>query len=134
LRSGFVVGTTILCGLGPALRTLRVDLVESLREGGQQATLGGARQRLRGLLVVAEVALAVVLVIGAGLMIRSLAELGRINLGFAPDNLLTLRLAVPTQRYDTPERVVGFYRELNERIRALPGVQAAGTVRVLPLA
>ncbi len=128
------VATTILFGLVPALRTLRVDLVESLREGGQQATLGGARQRLRGLLVVAEVALAVVLVIGAGLMIRSLAELGRINLGFAPDNLLTLRLAVPTQRYDTPEKVVGFYRQLNERIRALPGVQAAGTVRVLPLA
>jgi predicted permease len=128
------VGTTIFFGLVPALRTLRVDLVESLREGGQQATLGGARQRLRGLLVVAEVALAVVLVIGAGLMIRTLGELGRINLGFAPENLLTLRLAVPTQRYDTPQKVVSFYRQLNERIRALPGVQAAGTVRVLPLA
>ncbi len=128
------VGTTILFGLVPALRTLRVDLVESLREGGQQATLGGARQRLRGLLVVAEVALAVVLVIGAGLMIRSLGALGRINLGFTADNLLTLRLALPTQRYDTPEKVVGFYRQLNERLRALPGVQAAGTVRVLPLA
>jgi putative ABC transport system permease protein len=128
------VGTTILFGLVPALRTLRVDLVESLREGGQQATLGGARQRLRGLLVVAEVALAVVLVIGAGLMIRSLSELGRIDLGFTPQRLLTMRLAVPTLRYDTPEKVVGFYRQLNERIRAVPGVQAAGTVRVLPLA
>jgi putative ABC transport system permease protein len=128
------VSTTILFGLVPALRTLRVDLVESLREGGQQATLGGARQRLRGLLVVAEVALAVILVIGAGLMIRSLGALGRINLGFTADNLLTLRLALPTQRYDTPEKVVSFYRQLNERIRALPGVQAAGTVRVLPLA
>jgi putative ABC transport system permease protein len=128
------VGTTILFGLVPALRTLRVDLVESLREGGQQATLGGARQRLRGLLVVAEVALAVVLVIGAGLMIRSLDALGRINLGFTPDRLLTMRLSVPTARYDTPEKVVSFYRQLNERIRALPGVEAAGTVRVLPLA
>ncbi len=128
------VGTTILFGLVPALRTLRVDLVESLREGGQQATLGGARQRLRGLLVVAEVALAVVLVIGAGLMIRSLSELGRIDLGFTPDRLLTMRLSVPNARYDTPEKVVSFYRQLNERIRAVPGVQAAGTVRVLPLA
>src|SRR5262245_39665690 len=71
------VATTMLFGLAPAVRTLRVDLVESLREGGQQATLGGARQRLRGLLVVAEIALAVVLVIGAGLMIRSLSELSR---------------------------------------------------------
>ena len=128
------VSTTILFGLVPALRTLRVDLVESLREGGQQATLGGARQRLRGLLVVAEVALAVVLVIGAGLMIRSLGALGRIDLGFAPDHLLTMRLSLPTARYDTPEKVVSFYRQLNERIRALPGVEAAGTVRVLPLA
>jgi putative ABC transport system permease protein len=84
--------------------------------------------------VVAEVALAVVLVIGAGLMIRSLDALGRINLGFTPDRLLTMRLSVPTARYDTPEKVVSFYRQLNERIRALPGVEAAGTVRVLPLA
>jgi predicted permease len=131
---GLGVSTTILFGLVPALRTLRVDLVESLREGSQQATLGGARQRLRGLLVVAEVALAVVLVIGAGLMIRSLGELGRINLGFTPDHLLTMRLSLPAVRYDTPEKVVNFYRQLNERVRAVPGVQAAGTVRVLPLA
>src|SRR4029453_10593376 len=88
----------------------------------------------RGLLVVGEVALAVVLVIGAGLMIRHLSELGRIDLGFTPDRLLTMRLSVPNARYDTPEKVVSFYRQLNERIQALPGVQAAGMVRLLPLA
>lgn len=128
------VVTTIVFGLAPALRTLRVNLVESLREGGQQSTVGGSRQRLRGLLVVAEVALAVVLVVGAGLMIRSLSALGRIDLGFNAEHMLTMRVSIPQGRYDTPEKVVAFYRELMERVRALPGVQSAGVVRVLPLA
>jgi putative ABC transport system permease protein len=119
--------------LAPALRTLRVNLVESLREGGQ-ATVGGHRQRLRSLLVVAEVTLAVVLVIGAALMVKSLAALGRIDLGFQTNNMLTMRVSVPTVRYDTPEKVIDFYRRLNDKVRALPGVQSAGFVRVLPLA
>jgi predicted permease len=127
------VVTTIVFGLAPALRTLRINLVESLREGGQQ-TVGGHRQRLRNLLVVAEVSLAVVLVIGAGLMVRSLSALGRIDLGFEPDEVLTMRVSVPATRYDTPEKVVEFYRLLNERVRAVPGVRSAGFVRVLPLA
>ncbi|HUQ88177.1 MAG TPA: ABC transporter permease [Vicinamibacterales bacterium] len=125
--------TTIVFGLAPALRTLRVNLVESLREGGQ-ATVGGHRQRLRGLLVVAEVTLAVVLVIGAALMVKSLSALGRIDLGFKTDHMLTMRVSVPTGRYDTPEKTIDFYRQLNEKVRALPGVQSAGFVRVLPLA
>jgi putative ABC transport system permease protein len=125
--------TTIVFGLVPALRTLRVNLVESLREGGQ-ATVGGHRQRLRSALVIAEMTLAVVLVIGAGLMVRSLSALGRIDLGFNPENVLTLRISVPNARYDTPERVIDFYRTLNERVRALPGVQSAGFMRILPLA
>jgi predicted permease len=128
------VFTTLVFGLVPALRTLHVNLVESLREGGQQATLGGRRQRLRQVLVAAELALAVVLVIGAGLMIRSLSALGRIDLGFEPDRVLTMRLAIPTTRYDSPERVVGFYQQLVERVRAVGGVEHAGVVRVLPLA
>ncbi len=128
------VVTTLVFGLAPALRTLRLNLVDSLREGSQQATVSGARQRLRGLLVVAEVALAVVLVVGAGLMIRSLSALGRIDLGFNPDRMLTMRLSIPEARYDSPEQVVDFYRRLMERVRAVHGVQAAGAVRALPLA
>jgi putative ABC transport system permease protein len=131
---GLGVLTTILFGVLPALRTLGVNLVDALREGTQQATVGSGRQRLRSALVVVEVALAVVLVVGAGLMVRTLSALGRIDLGFAPDHVLTLRLSVPTTRYDTPERVVGFYRDLLTRVRALPGIEAAGVVRVLPLA
>ena len=128
------VVTTLLFGLAPALRTLHVNLVESLREGGQQATLGGRRQRLRGALVAAEVALAVILVIGAGLMIRTLSALGNIDLGFDPDRVLTMRVSVPTARYDTPERVVNFYQQVIDRVRAVGGVEQAGIVRVLPLA
>ena len=127
------VSTTIIFGLVPALRTLHVNLVDSLREGGQ-STVGGHRQRLRSTLVIAEVSLAVVLVIGAGLMVRSLGALGRIDLGFKADGVLTMRVAVPAARYDTPEKVVDFFRQLNEKVRALPGVQSAGFVRVLPLA
>lgn len=127
------VVTTIVFGLAPALRTLRVNLVESLREGGQ-ATVGGHRQRLRSALVVAEVMLAVVLVIGAGLMVKSLAALSRIDLGFTPEHMLTMRVSVPPSRYDTPEKVVNFYRRLTEKTRAVPGVEAAGFLRVLPLA
>ena len=126
--------TTLVFGLAPALRTLHLNLVEPLREGGQQATLGGRRQRLRGALVMAEVALAVVLVIGAGLMIRSLSAIGRIDLGFDPERILTMRLAVPAATYDTPEKVVSFYDRLLDRVRGLPGVEHAGVVRVLPLA
>jgi putative ABC transport system permease protein len=126
--------TTFVFGLMPALRVLGLNLVDALREGTQQATVGSNRQRLRSALVVAEVALAVILVVGAGLMIKSLAALGRIDLGFNPDQVLTLRVSVPTLRYDNPEKVVGYYRQVMDGVRALPGVQSAGVVRVLPLA
>ena len=128
------VVTTLLFGLAPALRTLRVDLVESLHEGGSHATAGTRRQRLRGTLVVAEVALAVVLVIGAGLMIRTLAVLRDIDLGFNPDRVLTMRVTIPGSKYRTGENVGNFFDELQQRVNALPGVEAAGILRALPLA
>jgi len=128
------VVTTLVFGLVPALRTLRINLVESLREGSQQATASGSGQRLRGALVVAEVTLAVVLVIGAGLMVRSLGALGRVPLGFNPDRVLTMRVSLPASRYDSPEKVVNFYRRVLDDTRALGGVSAAGVVRALPLA
>jgi predicted permease len=126
--------TTFVFGLMPALRVLGLNLVDALREGSQQATVGSNRQRLRSALVVAEVALAVILVVGAALMLKSLAALGRIDLGFNPDQVLTLRVSVPTLRYDNPEKVVGYYRQVLDGVRALAGVQDAGVVRVLPLA
>lgn len=126
------VATTLLFGLAPALRTLHVDF-ESWRDG-QRATTGRRRQRLRGALVAGQMALAVVLVIGAGLMIRTLAALGDVDLGFTPDRVLTMRVTIPGARYDTGERVANFFDELQRRVRALPGVEAAGVMRALPLA
>jgi predicted permease len=128
------IATTLLFGLAPALRTRHVDLVESLRDGSQHATVGHNRQRLRGGLVAIEVALAVVLVIGAGLMLKTLAALAAIDLGFNPDRVLTMRVTIPGSKYPTNENVVHFFDELQSRVRALPGVEAAGIVRALPLA
>ena len=82
----------------------------------------------------AEVALAVILLTGAGLMLRSLWNLQRINLGFNPDRVLTMRLALPAAQYDTPEKVIGFYDRLLQDVRATPGVESAGLLRLLPLA
>ena len=118
----------------PALRIRRSDLTEHLKEGSQNATAGASRQRLRSGLIVAETALAVVLVVGAGLMLRSLAELQRIDLGFDPHNVLTMRVSLPASAYETPESAVLFYRQLLGRVRAVPGVTAAAAVRSLPLA
>ena len=131
---GLAVVTTLVFGLVPALRARRIDLADSLREGSQHATASRRRHRLRGALVAVEVALAVMLVIGAGLMVRTLAALGDVDLGFNPDRTLTMRVQIPGARYDTHDRVVNFFDELQARVRSLPGVQAAGVVRALPLA
>jgi predicted permease len=126
------LATTLVFGFVPALRVARTDLLSSLREGSTRTATG--RQGFRSSLVVAEMALAVVLVLGAGLMIRSLRSLQRIDLGFAPENVLTLRVSLPAASYETPERIVQFYEELLARTRALPFVSAAGVIRSLPLA
>jgi len=128
------VATTLLFGLAPALRTLHIDLVESLHDSGPHATAGTRRQRLHGALIIVEVALAVVLVIGAGLMIRTLAALSSIDLGFNPDRVLTMRVTIPGSKYRTNENVAHFFDALQERVNALPGVDVAGIVRALPLA
>ena len=128
------VMTTLLFGLAPALRTLPVDVVDSLRDGSQHAGVGRQRQRLRGALVTLEVALAVVLIIGAGLMIRTLAAIGEIDLGFNPDRVLTMRVTIPSAKYSSQQIVSNFFDELQARVSALPGIEAAGIVRALPLA
>ena len=126
--------TLVLFSLPPALRASKVDLNEGIKEGAMTTTASGGRQRMRGLLVAAETALAVALLSGALLMMRSIWNLQQIDLGLNPENTLTMSLAVPRAKYDTPARIIGFYDRLLDRVRALPGVQAAGFVRVLPLA
>lgn len=128
------VVTMFLFSLAPAVRAAKVDLTDALKDGSQSTTTGGHRQRMRGALVVVETAMAVILLAGAVLLTRSLWQLQKVDLGFRPGHTLTMRLALPATDYDTPEKVVGFYARLLEQVRAMPGVQHAGLVRLLPLA
>ncbi len=128
------VATGILFGLVPAAHVARLDLSDALRDGSRGQSGGLERRRARSLLVITEMALAVLLVIGAGLTIRSFVNLQQIDTGFDARNVLTLRLSLPSARYETADGVAGFYQDLGDRVRQLPGVQAAGFVRQLPLA
>jgi predicted permease len=126
------VGTGLLFGVAPALWTSRRLPAESLRDGAR--TSGGIRTRRWGdALVVAEIALALVLTIGAGLLVRSFRQLARVAPGFDGTGVLAVTMALPGPRYDTPEKVVGFWDELVRRARALPGVAAAAATSNVPL-
>jgi predicted permease len=124
--------TGILFGLAPALRSSRVNLSETLKEGGR-SLVGSGHHRLRNLLVVTEIALSLVLLIGAGLLIRSFIRVQQVEPGFVPQNVLSMRLAVVGPAYKEDPSRVNFYQQLWERIRQLPGVESAGGVSVLPL-
>lgn len=124
--------TGIVFGLVPALKASRVDLNETLKDGGRSSG-GGSNHRTRNLLVVAEVALSLMLLIGAGLLIRSYQRIQNASPGFNPRGVLSLRLALPAVRYTTPESVFNFYKQLGEGVKQLPGVQSVGMNLVLPL-
>ncbi len=126
--------TSVLFSLAPVIRALRPDLTGGLKEGGQTSTASGHRLHVRDVIVVGEIALAVLLAIGAGLMVRSLWNLQRIDLGFNPDRVLTLRVSLPEATYPAAPDVVRLFDRLLERVRTLPGVEQAGAVRSLPLA
>ncbi len=120
--------TGLIFGLVPALQGSKSDLNESLKDGGRGATTGIRGRRLRNILVVAEIAIALVLLIGAGLMIRSFLTLQKVNLGFNPDNILTLRVRLSGSKYREGAAAVDFYKQLLQRVSAMPGVQSAGAV------
>jgi len=126
---GFALGitllTTLLFGLVPALQSSKPDLMSTLKEGGQKG--GSAGGRVRNTLVVAEVALALVLVIGAGLMIRSFLRLQQVDPGFNPNNLLMLSISLPGARYPEDSQATAFFEQAEQRIRNLPGVEAVGS-------
>ena len=128
--------TGILFGLAPAWRVSRVDLNGALKAGGRGASAGAIwsrGHRLRRLLVVAELALSVVLLIGAGLLIRSLARIGGVAPGFHARDVLTFSLTMTGRRYNGAQEVVSAYRSLWERLDRLPGAVAAGGITALPL-
>jgi putative ABC transport system permease protein len=123
--------TGILFGLIPALQASRTDINETLKEGGRSSG-GSGHNRFRGLLVVSEVALALVLLVGAGLMMRSFVLLMSVDPGLDPQNVLTMDIRLLRGKYQ-PSQQVAFFRQLLERLRALPGVHSAGAVYPLPL-
>jgi putative ABC transport system permease protein len=130
-----VLATTlagVLFGIAPAMRATQVDLTASLKEGGRGSGVGASRSRMRASLVVAEVALSVVLMIGAILLIRSYRALEGTTLGFDEHGILSLRISLPNVKYDNPARVSAFYDRLLERIRALPGVESVGAAQGTP--
>ena len=129
---GLSVFTAVIFGGVPALQASKPDLIRTLKEGGSGFALGHGWQRLRLLLVGSEMALALVLLIGASLMIRSFFRLQEVNIGLDPLNVLTMNTTLTVDRYPVP-RQIAFYRDVVERIGALPGVTSVGAVDNLPL-
>ncbi len=126
--------TGIIFGLAPAMEAVRLNLNDALKEGGKGSGGQSSRShRLRNVLVIAEVALALVLLVSAGLLVKSFARLQKIDTGFNTENVLTMVVRLSDRKYRDDQRVVSFFHQATERIGALPGVRAAGTVNYLPL-
>ncbi len=125
--------TGLIFGLAPALQASRPDLNEALKEGGRTGAEGARRNRLRSLLMVAEIALSFMLLAGAGLLIKSFLRLRDVSPGFDSAGVVTMRLAASAGNYPQGEPRAQFFRQATERVKSLPGVEAAGAVLSLPL-
>jgi putative ABC transport system permease protein len=125
--------TALLCGLPPALQFSRSDVRGTLNESSARTTSGLSRQRLRSAIVVAEVAMALVLLIGASLLIRSFQRLQAVDLGFKTAAILRVQIGLPEAKYPDKTHQAAFFQEVLERVAALPGVQAAAAVTTVPL-
>ncbi|MGH9793352.1 MAG: ABC transporter permease, partial [Candidatus Acidiferrales bacterium] len=130
--AALALATGVLFGMTPALRAYQIGLGAGLREG-IRSTASGSSRRLQNWLVGAQVALSIVLLIGAGLLLKSFAHLLAVHPGFRPESLLTMRLSLSGQRYDSREAMTQFYEALIERVRGTPGVRAAGFISNLPI-
>lgn len=125
--------TGILFGMAPALQCSRQNLQESIREGSGRHGSDRKGNRVRNLLIIGEVAISLLLVVGAGLMMRTFFTLNAVDPGFNPENVYSARVWIPPSRYDEDEKITNFYREIIERVRGIPGVQSAGAVLSLPV-
>jgi len=124
--------TGVIFGLAPAFETTRLNLTESLKEGGKNIGGSSRSHRLRNSLVVTEVALALVLLVGAGLLIRSFARLQAVDPGFNVENVLTMKVGLPNRKYDTDQKRIQFFQQAIAGMQSLPGVEAAGATSFLP--
>jgi putative ABC transport system permease protein len=127
------VVTGVLFGLVPALQASGANLHETLKEGGRGSSEGGHRGRFRNLLVVAELAIALILMSGAGLLMQSFSRLMNVNPGFSPEHVMTFVLNLPASNYAQPETQKQLYRQFGERVKTIPGVESAGFTSYLPL-
>ena len=127
------LATGLLFGLAPALQTIKLNLVDTLKEGGRTGSEGARRNRSRSLLVVLESAVAVMLLVGAGLLIKSLVRLQHTNPGFEASNVLTMRIDLPQNKYAAPEALANFWEQFQAHVAALPGVESVGLISELPL-
>jgi putative ABC transport system permease protein len=127
------LATGMLFGLAPAMQGAASSLSAALNEGGRGGTAGRAGRRIRNALAIAEVALAVIVLIGAGLLIRSFIRLRGVDPGFQPAGLLTVRVPLGGGRNAAPDRRIAFFRQASDRVATLPGVRAVGAVNALPL-
>jgi predicted permease len=125
--------TGIIFGLAPALQAARVDLNDVLKEGGRGASVGASRSRLRAALVVAEVALSLVLLVGAGLLLKSFAKLTNVDPGFDPQDVTATSITLAKQKYPTDERRLAAFSEIVARARGVPGVESAAVIYPLPM-
>lgn len=126
------LATAILFGIAPALTSSRASLSDSLKEGARGSS-GAGRGRVRSMLVVSEVALAMTLLVGAGLLIRSFARLLSVDPGFRPENVITMEISLPERAYPKADRQLAFFEEVLARVGALPGVRSASVVSILPM-
>jgi putative ABC transport system permease protein len=124
--------TTVICGLLPALRFSKGDLNEGLKDGARLSTGAPGNQRMRGALVILEVALSVILLVGAGLLIKSFLRLQQVELGFKKESLLTVDLTLSLKKYGRPQQLETFYSSVLERLNATPGVQSAAFMNGAP--
>jgi len=131
--AAIVIATGILFGIAPALHSVRADLVGSLKEGGRGATSGTGRRHVRNVLVIAEIALAVILLSGAGLLVRSFYQLQQVDTGFDTTNVITMRLPMTSQQYPDGPRIVSYLGQVMEKLKAVPGVRDVASTSALPL-
>jgi predicted permease len=134
--AGFALGlallTGLLCGLAPSVAALRTNVNASLKEGGRCGSAGGGSARMRSVLVVAEIAVALMLLAAAGLLLRSFAKMSDVNLGFHPDHVATAQFALPRQAYGSQAKIDAFNNGLLQRLSRQPGVEWAGLASALP--
>jgi putative ABC transport system permease protein len=131
--AAMVVLVAVAFGLAPAWQASQPRVHETLKEGGRSSTSGAQQNRLRSALVIAETALALVLLVGAGLMMKSMYRLLQVNPGFRPERVLTMEIDLRTAQYSKPEASLAFWHQVLDRVRVLPGVEAAALGTVVPL-